>query len=115
MFPNVPDVLVDEPPNIQCGDSATFQRLGLSAGSQSLVSQDAITLENQFMTEASPPETGYHQMEILTPSPVSLQKRQDISPVVFQSVTPRSTKQTTSGEDDGVSSLSNFMYHDRDP
>ena len=68
---NVPDIVVNQPQNIQFGDSATFQRLGLSTASESIVSQDAKALENPSlaMTQISPPESGHHQMEMLTPSP----------------------------------------------
>ena len=75
-YQNVPEIVVDQPDNIQCGDSATFQRLGLREASESLVSEDAKALETRglAMAEVSPPETSRHHqsMEMLTPSPVSL-------------------------------------------
>ena len=82
-YQNVPEIVVDQPDvnNIQCGDSATFQRLGMSPNqaSESIVSsKDAKALETRrfAMTQVSPPESDHpHGLEPLTPSTVSSNQR----------------------------------------
>ena len=70
-YQNLPSIVVHQPGNVQCGNSATFQRLGMRE--ESLVSEDAkAALETSSLSPAqtSPPVTGHHDMELLTPSPV---------------------------------------------
>ena len=82
-YQNVPAILVEPPPgsDIGCGDSATFQRLGMSENqaSESIVSsRDAKALETRrlALTQASPPESDHqHGLEPLTPSTVSSNPR----------------------------------------
>ena len=91
-YQNVPEIVVEQPDvdNIQCGDSATFQRLGMSEnqGSESIVSsRDAKALETRrfALTQVSPPESGHsHDLEPLTPSTVSSHHRMAAQP----SITP---------------------------
>ena len=82
-YQNVPEIVVDHPDvnNIQCGDSATFQRLGMSENqaSESIVSSSeakALETRRSAMTQVSPPESDHrHGLEPLTPSTVSSNPR----------------------------------------
>ena len=89
-YQNVPEIVVDQPDvnNIQCGDSATFQRLGMSENqaSESIVSsRDAKALETRrfAMTQASPPDSDQCLgLEPLTPSTVSSSHRMRSHPPI---------------------------------
>ena len=89
-YQNVPEIVVDHPDvnNIQCGDSATFQRLGMSENqaSESIVSSsEARALETRrfAMTQVSPPESDQrHGLEPLTPSTVSSNSRMRSHPPI---------------------------------
>ena len=89
-YQNVPEIVVDQPDvnNIHCGDSATFQRLGMSENqaSESIVSsRDAKALETRrfAMTQASPPDSDQCLgLEPLTPSTVSSSHRMRSHPPI---------------------------------
>ena len=96
-YQNVPAIVVDHPhESVECGDSATFQRLGMRDErevSQSQVSQEARALETRSLSSVqhSPPDHDNHQMELLTPSPVSSanQIQGAVGGVPLDHVTPR--------------------------
>jgi len=69
---NLPAIVVNQPDsNVQCGDSATFQRLGMRRPDCG-ITNDARGLETRALSsvQASPPEVTTPGLEPLTPSPV---------------------------------------------
>merc|ERR1719347_1110074 len=77
-YENVPEIVIDhpDPATVTCGDSATFQRLGMREQRQSQVTQvssEARALETQALSlvQSSPPDQASPGLEPLTPSPVS--------------------------------------------
>jgi len=68
---NLPSIVINQPNDVKCGDSATFQRLGMKRP-DSGIADDAKALETRALSsvQASPPEATTPGLEPLTPSPV---------------------------------------------
>jgi len=69
--PNIPSIVLSQPDSVKCGDSATFQRLGMKRP-DSGIADDARALETRALSsvQASPPEVTTPGLEHITPSPV---------------------------------------------
>ena len=69
--PNLPAIVLNQPDSVKCGDSATFQRLGMKRPDSS-IADDARALETRALSsvQASPPEVTTPGLEHITPSPV---------------------------------------------
>jgi len=69
--PNLPSIVLSQPDSVKCGDSATFQRLGMKRP-DSGIAEDARALETRALSsvQASPPEVTTPGLEHITPSPV---------------------------------------------
>ena len=70
--PHVPAIVLSQPDSsVKCGDSATFQRLGMNRP-DSGIAEDARALETRALSslQASPPEVTTPGLEHITPSPV---------------------------------------------